>query len=119
MSCSRGMRERRVIRPGSARFHIADVPCLQDSSTIGGLRELDGTVVTDLGDRARTVEPSSFELAVGVCSDHYLVSWTVDVVAPGGVFSFVVLKDATLLLFLNALPVSLERHVEEGITSKH
>ena len=111
--------ERRVIGPGSARFHIADVPCLQDSSTVGGLRELDGAIVMDLGNRARTVEPCSFELTAGVCADHHFVSWTVGVVAPLGVFSFVVLEDAMLLPFLDVLPVCLERYVEEGISTKH
>ena len=34
-------------------------------------------------------------------------------------FFLVVLKDAVLLPFLDALPVCLERYVEEGISTKH
>ena len=53
-----------------ARLQQPDVPDLQDSSTCGGLSELYGTIVKQLGYRERTREPFSFELAVRVCLDH-------------------------------------------------
>ena len=84
-----------------------------------GLRELDGSIVIDLGYRVWTRELCSFEFLVGVFSNHYLISGMVGVVTLLGVFFLVVLKNAVLLPFLYVLPVCLERHVEEGITSEH
>ena len=83
------------------------------------LRELDGSIVINLGDRVWTREPCSLELSVGVFSNHYLISGMVGVVAPLGDFFLVVLKDAVLLPLLYVLPVCLERYVEEGVTSEH
>ena len=98
---------------------VADVPCLGDSSTCGGLSELNGTIVIDTGHCVRTYKSGSFELPIRVCFDHYLVSNLVGVIFASLVFSLVVLKDKVLLPFLNALPVCHKGYVEQGITAEH
>ena len=80
------LEERRVISPGSARFHIADVPCLQDGSIGGGLGELHGSIAIDLGDRVWSRVPGSFEFPVRVVFDHHFIAGMVGVVPPFGVF---------------------------------
>ena len=86
---------------------------------MGGLRELCGTIVIHLGCREGTIIARSFELAARVELDHYLVSGFAGVLTPSGVFSLVVLEDTVLFSLLDALPVSLEGDVEEGIASEH
>ena len=66
-----------------------------------------------------TLTADSFKFPAGVSLNHDLVSDLVGVVSALGVFALVVLQDAVLLPFLDALPVSLERYVEEGISTKH
>ena len=94
------------------RSQLADVPCLGDSSTCGGLSELNGTIVIDSGYWIRTYKSRSFELATRVSLNHHLVSDLIGVVDASLVFSLVVLKDAVLLPCLDVLPVCYERDVE-------
>ena len=49
---------------------------------------------------------------------HYLVSLGVGARNASSVLAFVVLKDKSLLAFLDVLPVSLKGYIEEGIASK-
>ena len=55
----------------------------------------------------------------GVPPHHNLVARVVGVRLANAVFTFVVLADELLLPLLDALPVSLKGHIEEGIASKH
>ena len=57
--------------------------------------------------------------ATRVVFQHHLISNGVGVGEASSILAFVVLEDKLLLVFLYILPVSLERHVEEGIVSKH
>ena len=110
-----------MISLGSTGLHLSDVPCLRDSSAFirGGLCELWGAIVfIDLGDRTRTDPAGSFELAAGVSLYHNLIARLVDMLASRGIFGFVVLKDAMLLPFLDALPIGFERHIEERVAPK-
>ena len=50
---------------------------------------------------------------------HHPVPYIVRVCTAFGVFAPVVLKDKLLLVFLDTLPVSLKRDVEEGIAVEH
>ena len=54
---------------------------------------------------------------VRLASDHNLISNRVGVDESRGIFSSVVLKDELLLAFLDVLPISLERDIEDGVTS--
>ena len=58
-------------------------------------------------------------LAAWVLVNHHLVPYIVRVCNAFCVFTLVVLEDKLLLPFLDVLPVSLERHVEDGIAVKH
>ena len=59
-------------------------------------------------------------LVTGVIFQHYLVSYGVGVRYASSILAFsIIMEDKLLLTFLNALPVSLEQYVEEGITPKH
>ena len=54
-------------------------------------------------------------LAVWVLVNHHLVPDIVRVFNAFGVFTPVVLNDELLLPFFDTLPISLERHVEDGV----
>ena len=102
-----------------ARLQQPDVPDLRDSSTIGGLCELYGTIVKHSGYCVRSLKPSSFELTAGVVLHHYLVSDLVGVVLAGEVLPLVVLKGTVLFPFLDILPILQIGDVEQGVTTKH
>ena len=56
--------------------------------------------------------------ATGVVFYHHLVSLGVGVWDASSVLVFVVLKDKSLLTFLDVLPVSLKGYIEEGVASE-
>jgi hypothetical protein len=72
-----------------------------------------------LGNRVRTIEPSSGELAVWVKLNYNLIVRLVGVRSPCGVFLFVVLEDAMLLSLLDVLSICLEGDVEQCVATKH
>ena len=57
--------------------------------------------------------------AVWVLVNHHLVACIVGAFNAFGVFTSVVLDDESLLAVFDALPVSLEQYVEDGIAVKH
>ena len=108
-----------VIRLYSAGFHLAHVPCLGDSSNSvrSGLRELQGTIVIDLGYRVGTYPAWTFVFTTGVGLDHYLISRMVCMLTSSGILGFVVLEYAMLLTCFDVLPVGFKGDVKSSNAS--
>ena len=86
----------------------ADVPCLCDSSTIGGLCELNGAIVIYLANRKRSHILWLTMLAIGVILDHNSIAHPVGVFTASHVLALIILKDKLLLSILYVLPVRLK-----------
>ena len=91
-----------------AWIHIADVPCLCDSSTVGGISELNGAIVINLANCIGSPILWLTVLAMRVILDHNSIAHSVGVLASSHVFALIFLKDKLLLAILYVLPVCLE-----------
>ena len=105
----------RVIKPCTDLIQVMDVPRLKDSSTGGGLSELDGAIVINLANCVWSRILGWPMLAIGVLFDHDFVTNATDMINAFCVFSCIVLEDKLLVSFLDALPVWLEGDVDKCV----